>query len=93
MNHVSGHVRSTSGEPIEAADVLFYGVTRKTDGDGCFHFGGVLAASGFRIEVHKAGFKPYSEARKFNLYDVEVVLDRLDDAVRAVGEGGEGMRG
>jgi len=83
MNHVSGLVRSTSGAPIEAADVLFYGVTRKTDANGCFHFGGVLAASGFQIEVRKAGFKPYSEARNFNLYDLEVVLETSDSPVRS----------
>jgi len=83
MNHVSGHVRSPLGEPVEAADVVFYGVTRRTDERGCFHFGGSLAASRFQIEVRKFGFKQYSETTWFNLYDIDVVLERSDSPAQS----------
>jgi hypothetical protein len=84
INHVSGHVRSSRGESIEAAEVVFYGVTRRTDERGCFYFGGSLAVSRFQIEVRKAGFKQYSETRWFNLYDVDVVLERSDSQAQSL---------
>jgi hypothetical protein len=74
-NHVSGHVRTASGQPIEGAEVEFYGVTEKTDASGCFAFGGTLAASGFRVEARKPGYKVFSEGRKFDLYDLDVILE------------------
>ena len=75
FNHVSGHVRTASGRPIEGAQVEFYGVTKKTDASGCFAFGGTLAASGFQVEVRTPGYKAFSEGRKFDLYDLDVILE------------------
>lgn len=74
-NHVSGHVRTSSGQPIEGAQVEFYGVTEKTDAAGCFSFGGHLAAPGFQVEARKPGYKAFSEGRKFDLYDIDIVLE------------------
>ena len=74
-NHVSGHVRTSSGQPIEGAQVELYGVTEKTDAAGCFSFGGHLAAPGFQVEARKPGYKDFSEGREFDLYDIDIVLE------------------
>lgn len=74
LNHVGGYVRDSSGRPIFGAKVEFYGVTHTTDKDGCFFFGGVLAASGFQIHAAKPGYKPYSGGRRFEFYEIGITL-------------------
>jgi len=74
-NHVGGYVRDSAGRPVPDAKVMFYGIARNTDVNGCFYFGGVLAAPGFRIEVSKDGFKQYVEGRPFALYEINIVLE------------------
>jgi hypothetical protein len=74
--HVSGHVLDENARSIENASVLFYGVTRDTCPDGCFRFGGLLAARGFALRVTKPGYKSYEDARRFAYYDVTVKLAR-----------------
>ena len=83
--HVSGHVRDTRGAPVKDAAVEFYGVTRATCDDGCFHFGGVLAAPGFTVAVSKPGYKPYREGRKFAYYDIEITLAPAEDPRQSTG--------
>src|SRR4051794_12009182 len=72
--HVSGHVFDEKHNPLQDADVEFYGDIKKTDANGCFYFGGVLAASGFNISVSKPGFKSYTEGKEFDYYDIDVSL-------------------
>ena len=72
--HVSGHVLDNKHHPISQAKVELYGVTKETDENGCFYFGGLLAASGFNVKVSKPGYAPYREGKAFEYYDIEVVL-------------------
>ena len=74
LNHVGGYVRDSSGRPITGAKVAFYGVTHISDKDGCFFFGGALAAPGFQVEAAKPGYKPYSGGRRFALYEIIITL-------------------
>ena len=76
--HVSGHVFDAQHKPISNATVEFYGVKHQTDENGCFYFGGVLAASGFSLAVSKPGDKPYREGKDFDFYDVEIMLTPAD---------------
>jgi hypothetical protein len=73
--HVSGHVLDAQHRPISHATVEFYGVKKETADDGCFRFGGHLAASGFAIKVSKPTYKTYSESKEFNYYDIDVTLE------------------
>ena len=63
----------------------FYGVTQKTDASGCFSFDGHLAAPGFQVEVRKPGYQVYSQGRKFDLYDIDVVLEEARSPRRSRG--------
>ena len=77
LNHVGGYVRDADQRPISGATVTFYGVSEQTDAEGCFFFGGALAASRFRVEVTKDGYAPFSEGRGFALYDMSVTLESV----------------
>ena len=72
--HVSGHVLDAQHKPVGHATVQFYGVQKETDENGCFYFGGLLAAPGFNVSVTKDGYKPYREGKEFKYYDIEVTL-------------------
>lgn len=76
-NHVGGYVRDASGRPIAGASVEFYGVTHATDSDGCFFFGGTLAAPGFQLSVSKGGYKMYKGGRRFSFYEINVTLEEV----------------
>ena len=75
LNHVAGYVRDSSGKPIPDAIVEFYGVVRRTDATGCFHFGGALAASYFDLRATKEGYSTYAEEKPFAPYDVAITLE------------------
>jgi hypothetical protein len=78
--HVSGHVFDSEHKPVSHATVEFYGVKKETDENGCFYFGGVLAASGFNVGVTRSGYKPYREGKEFDFYDIDVNLASTDAA-------------
>jgi hypothetical protein len=83
--HVSGHVFDEKHKPLRDADVEFYGVTHKTDKNGCFYFGGLLAAPGFNVVISKPGYKKYEEGREFDYYDIDVTLAPEDDSENSSG--------
>ena len=72
--HVSGHVFDAQHKPLGNATIEFYGVKKQTDENGCFYFGGLLAAPGFNVAVTKPGYKSYREGREFDFYDIDVML-------------------
>jgi Carboxypeptidase regulatory-like domain len=76
--HVSGHVIDTQHKPVVNATIEFYGVKKQTDEDGCFYFGGLLAAPGFNVAVTKPGYKLYREGKEFDFYDIDVTLASSD---------------
>ena len=77
LNHVGGHVRDKSGKPIEGVHVTFYGVTKATDSNGCFYFGGYLAASGFYVRATQLGFSAFEESHSFAWYDIDITMRPL----------------
>ena len=83
--HVSGHIFDAQHKPVSHATVEFYGVKKETDANGCFYFGGVLAAPGFNVSVAKPGYQPYREGKEFDFYDIEVTLAATDDAQKSSG--------
>ena len=76
--HVSGHVFDAQHKPVGNATIEFYGVKKEIDENGCFYFGGLLAASGFNVAVNKPGYKPYREGKEFDFYDIDVMLASMD---------------
>ncbi len=72
--HVSGHVVDGQHKPISKATVEFYGVKKQTDENGCFYFGGLLAATGFNVAVSKPGYKNYRAGKEFDFYDIDITL-------------------
>ncbi len=76
--HVSGHVFDAQHKPISNATIEFYGVKKETDENGCFYFGGLLAASGFNVAANKPGYKSYREGKKFEFYDLDITLASID---------------
>jgi len=76
----------TDKNPIQDANVEFYGVTEKTDKKGCFYFGGVLAAPGFNVSVSKEGYKPYKEGKEFKYYNITVIMEKDDSDKNSTGE-------
>jgi len=77
VNHVGGYVLGANGKPVAGATVLFYGLTQLTDSDGCFFFGGQLAASGFQVEAERDGYKRFSQERHFERYEITIVLEEV----------------
>jgi hypothetical protein len=72
--HVSGHVFDSQHKPLRNATIEFYDVKNQTDENGCFYFGGLLAAPGFNVAVTKPGYKSYREGKEFDFYDIDVTL-------------------
>src|SRR4051812_35409716 len=76
--HISGHILDAQHRPIPHSKVEFYGVTKDTDQNGCFYFGGVLATSTFELSASGPGYKDFKERKKIDFYDVEVTLAPKD---------------
>jgi hypothetical protein len=74
-----------ANRPIEGADVELYGVRKKTGTSGCFYFGGVLAGSGFQVNVMKDGYEPYREGKAFKYYDITVTMASEGSGVASTG--------
>ncbi len=76
--HVSGHVLDIQHQPISNATIELYGVKQQTDDNGCFYFGGLLAASGFYVSASNPGYRSYREGKEFDFYDIEITLASID---------------
>jgi hypothetical protein len=82
---LSGHVLDPQHKPVGSATVLFDGVKKETDENGCFYFGGDSEASDLDITVSKFGYKTYRAVKEYDFYEIVITLASENGEQRSSG--------
>jgi hypothetical protein len=67
-------VHDPTGVPLAGVHVQVLDRTGETDANGCLELGGVANVRTISLRAEAPGYKPYSDARSYGTYSIDVVL-------------------